>query len=184
MPLAVIAGLLIAASPAQALEVRVKDVRTASAAVSAAIELRDVIPDRFKRVLDANGVLHLRIQAELWEVRPVWDRLVYPAIVKVIQMTPSTQPPNPMPMQMELGKSDRISAAGRYYLHVIATVGTVAERDADDVDDAVFGREGDSSLGALGRAVFRTALKISEYMQSVSSEARSRRLNGRDLLRP
>ena len=89
-----------------------------------------------------------------------------------------------MPIDLELGKSDRIVASGKYYIHIIATIGTLAEREVDDVGDAVFGRESESNaLGSLGRAVFRTALQISDYLQSVSAEAKSRRITGADLLR-
>jgi hypothetical protein len=182
-----LAGVLaaMAAAPAAALEVRVKDVRSAGATVRASIELNDLLPDRFKRLLDANGALHLRVQAELWEIRPVWDRLVYPAIVQVVRMTPSAPPPEAMPVTIDLGKVDRIVATGRYYVHIIATLGTLAERDVDEVGDAVFGRESETnSLGSLGRMVFRTALQINSYLQSVTAETRSRKLTGKDLLAP
>jgi hypothetical protein len=175
---------LVIASPAAAIDVQVKELKTELTIVRARIELRDLIPDRFKRLLDENGSLHLRIQAELWESRPVWDRLVYPATVRAVRMTSATRPPNPMPMQIDLGAKDRIVATGRYYLHVMATLGTLAERDADEVGDAVFGRESETNtLGSLGRLVFRTAIQISDYLQSVSAETRSRKINGADLLR-
>jgi len=175
---------LAIASPAAAIDVQVKELKTELTIVRARIELRDLIPDRFKRLLDENGSLHLRIQAELWESHPVWDRLVYPATVRAIRMTSATRPPSPMPMQIDLGATDRIVATGRYYLHVIATLGTLAERDADEVGDAVFGRESETNtLGSLGRLVFRTAIQISDYLQSVSAETRSRKISGADLLR-
>jgi len=176
--------LVATASAAAALEIQIKDVRTETTVVRATIELRDLVPERFKRLLDQNGSLHLRVQAELWESRPVWDRLVYPATVQAIRMTASTTLPNPMPMSIDLGARDRIVATGRYYLHVIATLGTIAERDADDVGDAVFGRESETNtLGSLGRLVFRTAIQISDYLQSVSAESKSKKLAGKDLLR-
>src|SRR5438128_7654222 len=73
----IVCALLLAA-PAAAFEVQVKDVSTPSASVTTTIEVRDLLPDRFKKTLDGGGALHLRVQAELWESRPVWDRLVYP----------------------------------------------------------------------------------------------------------
>lgn len=174
---------VVLSASAAALEVRVTDVRSSDSSVRASIEVRDLLTDRFKRLLDDNNALHLRIQAELWESRPVWDRLVYPAIVTVIRMTTSTPQSDPMPLKLDLGKIDRIAASGRYYVHVIATVGTLAERDVDDVGDAVFGRESETnSLGSLGRLVFRTALQINDYLQSVSGETKSRRMSGRDLV--
>jgi hypothetical protein len=168
-------------APARALEVQIRDVK-ADTVVHAAFDVRDLLPDRFRRVLDDNGALHLRLQVELWESRPVWDRLVYPAVIRVVRMTRDEPPPATMPVDLEIGKSDRIVATGRYYLHVIATLGTLAERDAETVGDAVFGRESEANgLGSLGRLVMRTALQISDYLQSVSAEAKSRRMSGADL---
>ncbi len=71
--------VLSIAARAAALEVRVKTLAAHDAIVSAVIEIHDLLPDRFSRMLDDGGMLHLRVQAELWESRPVWDRLVYPA---------------------------------------------------------------------------------------------------------
>jgi hypothetical protein len=200
--LAVLVLLLLAAVPASALDVEVKGVRTVGAAVTTAIELRDLIPDRFKKTLVDGGVLHLRVQAELWEARPVWDRLVYPAIVRVfrftqgagatLSMTDATgaatttqEAPRTMPIDVPLGDPSRMSQDSKYYVHVVATLGTLAEREADDVGDAVFGRPSEAnSLGALGRLVFRTALQIGDYLQSVTAQTRSRKLSGAEITRP
>src|SRR5882672_10442776 len=194
-----VCGLLTAA-PATALDVHVKDVRAESSSVTATLELRDVLPDRFRRTLDEGGVLHLRVQAELWESRPVWDRLVYPAIVRVLRFrrassdglsvtdpngsaTTYAAAPRSLPVVLDLGDARRITPAERYYVHVIATLGTLAEREVDEVGDAVFGRPSEANgLGSLGRLVFRTALQISDYLQSVSAETRSRKMSGVDLL--
>src|SRR5438105_975711 len=138
--------LLLDTAPASALDVEVKGVRTVGAAVTTAIELRDVIPDRFKKPLIEGGVLHLRVQAELWEARPVWDRLVYPVIVRVfrftqgagatLSMTDATgavtttqEAPRSMPVDVALGDPSRVNPAGRYYVHIVATLGTLAERE-------------------------------------------------------
>ena len=190
------------AAPAAALDVRVNDVHMGSSIVATTIELRDVLPDRFKKTLDEGGVLHLRLQAELWESRPVWDRLVYPAMVRVFRfrrMQPSgevsiTDPagtatshsavPSPMPVVLSLGEASRITPAERYYVHIIATLGTLADREVDEVGDALFGRPSETNgLGALGRLVFRTVLQVSDYLQSVSAETKSRRTAGADILR-
>jgi hypothetical protein len=200
--LAISALLLIAAAPASALGVEVKRVRTVRAAVTTAIELRDVIPDRFRKTLVEGGVLHLRVQAELWEARPVWDRLVYPVIVRVFRFTQGAnatlsmtdasgavsttqEAPRTMPMDVALGDPSRVNPASRYYVHVVATLGTLAEREADEVGDAVFGRPSESnSLGALGRLVFRTALEIGDYLQSVTAQTKSRKMSGAEIIRP
>ena len=177
--------VLLVAARASALDVRVHEVKTGSSTLHASIEIKDLVPDRFKRILEDNGVLHLRLQAELWEVRPVWDRLVFPAIVRVVQLTRDARPPDPMPVTLDLGDAQRIAASGRYYVHVIATLGTLAEHDADDVGDVVFGRPSETnSLGSLGRLVFRTALQVGNYLQSVSAETRSKKISGSDLLKP
>jgi hypothetical protein len=195
-------ALVLFAAHAFALDIVIKDVRTSSSLVTTAIEIRDAFPERFRKLVDEGGVLHLRLQAELWESRPVWDRLVYPAIVRVFRMarapsrrdisisdsagTTSTQAtvPNPLPVVIELGKTDRLNASAKYYVHVLATIGTLAEREADDVGDAVFGRESEAnSLGSLGRFVVRTMIKVSDYLQSVSAEASTKKLPGADILR-
>jgi len=196
--------LLISRAPSvSALEVVLKGVHTPGSIVTTTIELRDPLPDRFRKLIDDGGALHLRIQAELWESRPVWDRLVYPAIVRVFRLaraisgrdisisdstgTVRTYPsmPSPFSLAIELGQRGRIVASARYYVRVMATAGTLAERDADDVGDVVFGRDSESTgLGALGRIIFRTAIKVSDYLQSVSAEATGRKISGSDLLKP
>lgn len=185
--------MVSAGSSAEALEVRVKDVRVPAGTVTAAIELRDIVPEKLRPLLDNGGALHLRVQAELWESRPVWDRLVYPAIVQVfslarlragrnITVTSSaggeasyTTLPNPLPIDLQIGKADRIARDVRYYVHVIATLGTLPEREVDDVGDAVFGRPNEANgLGAFGRMVFRKVIEISDYLQSETAETKSK----------
>jgi hypothetical protein len=194
---------VLAAGRASALSVDVKDVRRTATNVHATIQLRDVIPDRFKKIVDRGGQLHLRLQAELWESRPVWDRLVYPAMIRMFRMahlpasrdltiddsngasTSMAAIPNPWEVLLDLGSSDRITAAERYYVRVVATIGTLAERDADDVNDAVFGRpEDDNTIGSFGRMLFRTAMRVGDYMQSVSAEVKSRKISGTEITRP
>jgi hypothetical protein len=193
---------LLTAAPAAALDVQVKEVRAASAVITATLELRDVLPDRFRKTIDGGGVLHLRVQTELWESRPVWDRLVFPAIVRVFRFTRGTgngvsitdpagavttsqTPPRIVPVAIDLGDARRLTPAEQYYVHVIATLGTLAEREVDDVGDAVFGRPSETNgLGSLGRLVFRTVLQVSDYLQSVSAETKSRKQPGSDILRP
>jgi hypothetical protein len=200
----VVTGLffvLAFAAPARAeLDVQVKDVRAPATAIRTTIELHDIVPDRFKKLMNDGRVLHLRVQAELWESRPIWDRLVYPAIVRVFRMgrNPSgrdiaiTDPdgaaatypsvPATMPVVVDLGDRNRVASSEKYYVHVIATLGTLAEREVDEVGDAVFGPES-NGIGALGRLVVKTAVRVSDYLQSVSAEARSRKLAGADILR-
>jgi hypothetical protein len=194
--------LIVWSSPASALDVVLKHVHTPASIVTAAIDVRDPLPDRFRKLIDDGGVMHLRVELELWESRPVWDRLVYPAIVRVFRLARAvsggisigdsagstrTYPavPNPLSVPIELGDRSRISPSARYYVRVMTTAGTLAEREADDVGDIVFGRETESTgLGSLGRMVFRTLIKVSDYLQSVSAETTGRRMTGGDLLKP
>jgi hypothetical protein len=198
--LAVVCVLLLA-TPAAALEVQVKELRAPASLVTTTIELRDVLPDRFKKTLDGGGILHLRVQAELWESRPVWDRLVYPAIVRVFRFrrapsdglsitdpsgatTTYPAPPRSVPVVVDLGDTKRLTPAERYYVHVIATLGTLAEREVDEVGDVVFGRESETNaLGSLAKLVFRTVLQVSDYLQSVSAETRSRNTAGAEIMK-
>jgi hypothetical protein len=191
------------AAEAAALGVEVRDLRATAAEVTASIELRDVLPDRFRQTVDRGGVVHLRIHTEVWERRPVWDRLVYPAVVRVYRLarTPSGREfgvydpdgdftvhaavPNPLPIAIRVGSPDRLASAARYYAKVIATLGTLAEREIDNAGDAVFGRPEESSgLGAFGRVVFKKVLEISDYLQSVSAQGISRNINGGQILKP
>ena len=191
-----LAATSVSAGP---LDVQVKNVRTPSALVTATVELRDVLPDRFRKMVEEGGVLHLRVQTELWESRPVWDRLVYPAIVRVFRLgrapaartisitdtsgAAPTPMPDPLPVIVDLGNRDRVTASERYYVHVVATLGMLADQEAEAVGDAVFGRPSETNgLGSLGRLVFRTVLQVSDYLQSVTAEAKSRRISGRDVL--
>ena len=195
--------VLTLAGRASALGVDIKDVHARAAEVQATIALRDVVPDRFKRIIDQGGRLHLRLQAELWESRPVWDRLVFPAMVRMLRLAHGSAGrnltiddsaagsrevatlPNLLEVVVDLGAQDRIAAAERYYVRVVATIGTLADREVDDVGDAVFGREeDDNALGSFGRMLFRTALKASDYLQSVSADVKSRKLAGADIIRP
>ena len=131
----------------------------------------------------------------------MWDRLVYPAIVRVFRFrraasdglsitdpdgrsTAYAAAPKSLPIVLDLGDAKRVAPAERYYVHVIATLGTLAEREVDEVGDAVFGRPSEANgLGSLGRLMFRTVLQVSDYLQSVSAEARSRRTAGAEILK-
>ena len=199
---AALALVYVTALAAAPLDVQVKDVRTPASAVRTTIEIRDLVPERFKRMMDDGRILHLRVQAELWESRPIWDRLVYPAIVRVFRLgnSPSgrevaiTDPdgasttyrvvPSSIPVVVDLGDRNRLTSTEKYYVHVVATLGTLADREADEVGDAVFGGEGDAGgLASLGRIVVKSAMKVSDYLQSVSAETKSRKLAGAEILR-
>jgi hypothetical protein len=199
---ALIVLVVLMARPARALEVRGAELSASSTVVQAAFELRDLLADRFKRLIDQGGVAHLRLQMEVWERRATWDLLVYPATVRVLEVSKlptgsgillsddrgsvARHEPLPasLPMTVTIGAADRLKTNARYYVRVLATMGTIAERQADEYSDAVFGRPGETNgLGSLGRIVMRRMLQISDYLQSVSAEARSSVVSGAQLLR-
>ena len=53
--------VLLSGAPARALEVVVKEVRTPGSSVTATVEIRDPLPDRFKELLEKGRALHLRV---------------------------------------------------------------------------------------------------------------------------
>jgi hypothetical protein len=189
-----------AAAPASALELHVAELRAAGGTVRANLELRDLFPDRFRETLEARGALHLRLQIELWQDRPLWDKLVQPALITVLrivldpgtkQVTVSDQYgelnrqaawQEPVALHVDVARADAVADASRYYVRVLATLGTLAEHEAEQASDAVFGRDdGSVSLAKVGRVLFHTVLEVSDYLQSVSTEARTRDLAGREL---
>ena len=182
------------------MEARVAEVRTIGPTVRASVDLRDMLPVKLRSVLEAGGSLHVRVQAELWEDRPVWDRLVRPAIVSVFRIVrdPGTSNiavldalgqvtsypvfPDPLSLRVDVVPVDLIAETSRYYLRLIATIGTIAQKDIDDTGAAVFGQDDSAvSLGTVGKLIFNTVLQVTDYLQSVSAEARSRRFDGREL---
>lgn len=194
--------LLLAARaiPAAALEARITEMRVVGPTVRASLDLHDLLSDKFRGILESGGALHVRVQTEIWEDRPLWDRLVRPALVTAFRIVrdPATAHiaisdafgqvfsypsfPQPVPLRVDVVPADAISETSHYYVRMIATVGTIAERDIDEAGTAVFGQdEGAVSVGAVGKMVFRAVLQAADYLQSVSAEARTRRFQGREL---
>ena len=192
--------VVTAGVPAEALDARISEVRTVGPTVRASLDLHNLFSDKFRGILESGGALHVRVQTEMWEDRPLWDRLVRPAIVTVfriirdpatahiaiqdafgqVQSYPSF--PHPLPLRVDVVAAEAVGETGRYYIRMITTVGTIAERDIADAGEAVFGQdEGTVSVGAVGKAVFRAVLQAADYLQSVSAEARTRRFEGREL---
>lgn len=193
---------MIVSGPAAALalEATVVDVRARTAEVRATLELKDVFEPRFQKLLEEGGTLHLRVEAELWEDRPAWDRLVRPPLVTRFRIVRdaarrtlslgdpiggiATFPayPNPLPISVDVAPVERIEDDRHYYLHAVATIGAIAEREIDEVGEAVFGRDSDAGgLGTLGKFVFRKILEVGDYLQSVTTTAKSRRVRGREI---
>src|SRR5512140_648631 len=85
--------VLLVAGPASAMDARVRSVHAGSDIVVTAVEISNVVPKSLNRVVEEGNALRLRLQAELWESRPVWDRLVYPALVRVFRVSQAGTPP-------------------------------------------------------------------------------------------
>ena len=201
--LPVILAVLLALAPIApllALETKLIELRVAGGSVFAAVEMRELFPAKFQAILQDGAAIHLRLQLELWEDRPVWDTLAHPAVVSVFRMVldPQTrvvrvadqygevsrQPAwqEPLALRVELGRADRLSDGARYYVRALATLGTIAEKESAAASAVVFGDDDSSvSIAAMGKMLFRAVLHVNEYLQSVSSEARSREMTGREL---
>lgn len=191
---------LLIAAPASALQARITEIRVAGGIVRASIEIRDLFPEKFREVLERGGAIHLRLQLELWEDRAIWDRLATPALVSVFRLIldPSTrqvsvadqygeaarfpQWQEPLTLRLDLGRADALSDGGRYYVRAQGTLGTIAEREATAAGDAVFGNdEGGVTIGSMGRLLFHAVLQVTDYLQSVSSDSRTRDVTGREI---
>jgi hypothetical protein len=194
-----LAALAGAVSSAAALETRIVELRVAGGSLRASLEIRDMFPAKFQSVLEQRGAIHLRLQIELWEHRPVWDKLAHPAIVTVFRIMldqasrqvsvadqygeVSRQPAwqEPLTVRLDLGRADALADGARYYIKTTATLGTIAERESSDAGDAVFGADEGVTLGSMGRVLFHAVLQVNDYLQSVSAEFRTRDLTGREM---
>jgi hypothetical protein len=188
------------ARPADALEARITEIRVAGGSVFAALELRDLFPEKFREVLEGRAAIHLRLQIELWEDRPVWDKLAHPAAVSVfrIVLDPDTRVvrvadrygevsalpawQEPLALRLDLGRADGLGDGTQYYVRAMATLGTIAEKENTTASNAVFGDDDSSlSIAGMGKMLFHAVLQVNEYLQSVSAETKTRALAGREL---
>jgi hypothetical protein len=130
----------------------------------------------------------------------VWDKQPQPTVLTVfrIVLDPSTQMvqvadqygevsrqpawQEPLTLRLDLGRGDALSDSAKYYVRTQATLGTIAEREATQAADAVFGpEEGSVTLGSMGRVLFHAVLQVNDYLQSVSTESRTRDVTGAEL---
>jgi hypothetical protein len=196
-----ICGMLLAVpASAAALGGKVIELRANGLVVRAAIELTDPFPEKLRPALEQGGRLYLRVEAELWEDRPVWDRLVKPATVAAFRISRArdgrevsvadvtgglaTYPdyPNPLVVQLDVSPLDRIVETARYYVNGTATIGTLGDRDIADAGEAVFGADdGTVGLKSAGRFLLGAVLRITDYVQSVSASLRSGKVSGREI---
>jgi hypothetical protein len=196
---AIVVAAAAFAAPAEALDARVTEIRVAGGSIRASIEIRDMFPQKFQSILEDGAAIHLRLQIELWEDR-MWDKLAQPAAITVfrIVLDPSTrqvrvadrygevsrQPAwqEPLTLRLDLGRAEGLSDAGQYYVRVMATVGTIAEKESERASSEVFGDDDSTvSLAGMGKMIFHAVLSVNDYLQSVSSEARTRNVTGREV---
>lgn len=191
------------AAPARAadMDVQLGEIRAVGPSIRASIDLREVFTEKFRSILQSGGRLHLRVQAELWEDRPMWDKLVRPAIVSVFRIIRDPQSQlvvsdsvgvvttvpwtaTTLSLRVEVAPSEAVDDNRKYYLRLVATVGTIAEKEIEGTGDAVFGRgESAVSVARVGKVIFNTVLQISDYLQSLSAELQGPVMIGRDLKR-
>lgn len=201
---AIASALIVLGVPARAsaLGARLVDVRVATRTVKATFELADAFPQKFQTLIESGGTLHLRVQVEVWERRTLWDRIVRPAITTVFRMARepatgllrlvdqygavTTFPGfvDRLPVLVDVISADSIDDDRTYYLHAVAAVGTVADREIDGVTEAVFGEDQSTlGLGSLGRLMFRKVLQFADYLDSVSCQVDGPKVKGREMKR-
>jgi hypothetical protein len=185
---------------ALALEARVSEIRITGARLWAAIEVRDLLRDRFLDVVRDGQAVFVQLQADLWEDRRIFDRVVLTTPPATYRLDPDNAGTGiilldqyggtfrhadvrqPISLRVELGPADRVEAGQMYYLHALVTAATVDARDIEQAGAALFGEEASAQgLAALGRFVFRTLLRMGKYLESAEAEVMSRRVSGRDI---
>jgi len=192
--------ILLLARPASALDARLTEIRVAGGSLRASLEIRDLFPAKFQTVLEEGGAIHLRLQVELWQSRSVWDKLVQPAVVNVFRIIldrstrevrvadaygeVSRQPAwqEPLTLSLDLGRADALADSEKYYVRVQATLGTIAGKDSAQASRVVFGDDDSTvSVASVGKVLFHAVLSVNDYLQSVSTELRTRALPGRTI---
>jgi hypothetical protein len=90
----------------------------------------------------------------------------------------------PLSLRIDLGPAARVLDDATYYVNASVTAATVDERDIDRAGQAIFGDEqAGAGVASLGRFVFRTLLRMGQYLESATTEVTSRRVSGREIRR-
>ena len=198
--LALCVGLVSLPEAVLALEARVAEMRVTGTRIWAAIEVRDLLRDRFLELVRNGKAVFVQLEADLWEDRRVFDRMVLTTPPATYRIDPDVDTGGvilfdqyggtsrqadvrqPISLRVELGSADRVHDDQTYYLHTLVTAATVDERDIDQAGAAIFGaEESTGGLAALGSFVFRTLLRMGKYFESAQAEVTSRRISGRDI---
>lgn len=199
---AVCATVVSLPAPAAAIEARVTRLRVVGPRVSAGVEISDLLQDKFLTLVRGGRAVFLQLEAALWEDRRVFDRIVItlppatwrvdrdPASVGVLLqdqhggLVRHADIRQPLSLGLDLGPATRIQEDAVYYLHTRVTAASVDQRDIDRAGEAIFGDDrAGSGLAGLGRFVFKTLLRVGQYLESATTEVSSRRLSGRDIKR-
>jgi hypothetical protein len=194
--LLIVAALaLIAVRPLSALELRVSTLQISSARVALALELRDLLRDKFLETVEQGRAVFLQMQAELWEDRRIADRLALttPALTYRVQraekgvtitdqagtVVPHADLRMAMPVRLDIGPATGLADDRVYYVRATVTAATFEEQDIDRMGVAIFGNDDSiAGLANLGRYLFGTALRIGRYLESATAEVSSRRYTG------
>jgi len=186
----------MAPAPASAFDVSVSRVAVTSSRVIATLELRELLRDQFLQVVQQGRAVFVQVQADLWEDRRFADRLalttpqltfridraVDRGVVLVDQFGTRTEHPDldaPLPMLVDLGPEAALADDRSYYVQAEVTAATVAERDLQQAGAAFLGDpQSAEGLAGLGRFVFRTLLRIGQYLDTAAATATSRTISG------
>jgi len=197
---AVIGAIVSMPARAVALEARVTHLRVAGPRISAAVEVGDLLRDKFLKLVRDGRAVFLQLEAVLWEDRRVFDRIVTsapPATWRIDRDTASAgvllqdqhggmvrhaDIRQPLPLGVDIGPAARVADDEVYYVFAKITAATVDERDIERAGQAVFGDDQTGTgLAGLGRFVFRTLLRMGKYFESATTEVTSRRVLGREI---
>lgn len=191
----VVLVLIVTARPLSALELRVSTLQISSERVALALELRDLLREKFLQTVEQGRVVFLQMQAELWEDRRIADRLALntPSLTYRVDraengVTITDQYGNrvphadlrmALPIRLDIGPASGLADDRVYYVRAEVTAATFEERDIDRMGVAIFGTDDSiAGLANLGRYLFGTALRIGRYLESATAEVSSRRYTG------
>jgi hypothetical protein len=196
--MAAVAVLVLAAgvAPASALEAQLPRLAVAGARVVATLELRDLLRDQFLEVVQQGRAIFLQVQADFWEDRRLGDRLALTTpqltyridrggergVIVTDQFGTRTEHQDitrPLEIRIDLGPASSLVDDRSYYAQVNVTAATVPERTLEQAGAAMLDDpQSAEGLAGLGRLVFRTLLRIGQYLDTTAAEATSRTLSG------
>jgi hypothetical protein len=193
--LIVVALAALIVQPLSALELRVSTLQISASRVALALELRDLLRDKFLETVEQGRAVFLQMQAELWEDRRIADRLTLttPALTYRVDraekgVTITDQAGNivphadlrmALPIRLDVGPAASLVDDGVYYVRATVTAATFEERDIDRMGIAIFGNDDSiAGLANLGRYLFGTAMRIGRYLESATADVSSRRYTG------